>query len=95
MRDFSCLSIFGSKQYVFNEYPDFTFEEAAKPFNLPELRKKAKFIAILTTSGTGSEVTVSEGAIADACTSTNPREITLEEMKRLFEAVYYGTEVNC
>lgn len=32
-------------------------EEAAKPFNLPELRQKAKFIAISTTSGTGTEVT--------------------------------------
>ena len=43
--------------WLFYEYPDFTFEEAAKPFNLPELRQKAKFIAISTTSGTGSEVT--------------------------------------
>ena len=43
--------------WIFYEYPEFTFEEAAKPFNLPELRKKAKFIAILTTSGTATEVT--------------------------------------
>lgn len=43
--------------WIFYEYPDFTFEEAAKPFNLPELRQKARFIAIPTTSGTGSEVT--------------------------------------
>ena len=43
--------------WIFYENPDFTFEEAAKPFNLPELRKKAKFIAISTTSGTGTEVT--------------------------------------
>lgn len=43
--------------WLFYEYPDFTFEKAAKPFNLPELRQKAKFIAISTTSGTGSEVT--------------------------------------
>lgn len=43
--------------WIFYEYPEFTFEEAAKPFNLPELRKKAKFIAIPTTSGTATEVT--------------------------------------
>lgn len=43
--------------WIFYEYPEFTFEEAAKPFNLPELRQKATFIAIPTTSGTGSEVT--------------------------------------
>lgn len=43
--------------WIFYEYPSFTFEEAAKPFNLPTLRKKARFIAIPTTSGTGTEVT--------------------------------------
>ncbi|MBC2579109.1 iron-containing alcohol dehydrogenase [Clostridium sp. DJ247] len=43
--------------WIFYEHPEFTFEEAAKPFNLPELRQKARFIAIPTTSGTGSEVT--------------------------------------
>lgn len=43
--------------WIFYEYPEFTFEEAAKPFNLRELRQKAKFIAIPTTSGTGTEVT--------------------------------------
>ncbi len=43
--------------WVFYEHPDFTFEEAAKPFNLPKLRTKAHFIAISTTSGTATEVT--------------------------------------
>lgn len=43
--------------WIFYEYPEFTFEEAAIPFNLPELRIKAKYAAIPTTSGTGSEVT--------------------------------------
>jgi len=43
--------------WIFYENPSFTFEEAAKPFSLPTLRKKARFAAITTTSGTGTEVT--------------------------------------
>jgi len=43
--------------WIFYEHPNFTFEEAAKPFNLPEMRTKAKFIAVPTTSGTATEVT--------------------------------------
>ncbi len=43
--------------WIFYENPEFTFEEAAKPFNLPALRKKAYFVAVATTSGTGTEVT--------------------------------------
>ena len=50
--------------WIFYEHPELTFEEAAKPFTLPELRKKAIFIAIPTTSGTGTEVT-SFSVIAD------------------------------
>ena len=43
--------------WIFYEYPDFTFEEAIIPFNIPELRQKARFIAIPSTSGTATEVT--------------------------------------
>lgn len=39
------------------EYPDITFEEMCVPFGLPKLRKKAKFCAISSTSGTATEVT--------------------------------------
>ncbi|MDO5028905.1 MAG: iron-containing alcohol dehydrogenase [Bacillota bacterium] len=39
------------------EYPEITFEEMVVPFGLPELRKKAKFVAISSTSGTATEVT--------------------------------------
>lgn len=39
------------------EYPEITFEEMCKVFGLPELRRKARFVAISTTSGTGTEVT--------------------------------------
>jgi alcohol dehydrogenase class IV len=43
--------------WIFYEYPDFTFEKAVVPFGLPELRQKARFIAIPSTSGTATEVT--------------------------------------
>ena len=43
--------------WIFYEYPDFTFEKAIVPFGLPELRQKAKFVAIPSTSGTATEVT--------------------------------------
>ena len=39
------------------EYPDITFEDMCKVFGLLELRKKAHFCAISSTSGTATEVT--------------------------------------
>jgi alcohol dehydrogenase class IV len=39
------------------EYPEITFEEMCKVFGIPPLRKKAKFCAISSTSGTATEVT--------------------------------------
>ena len=39
------------------EYPEITFEEMCKVFGIPELRKKAHFCAITSTSGTATEVT--------------------------------------
>lgn len=43
--------------WVFYEYPNTSFEEIINPFSFPELRKKAKFLAIPSTSGTATEVT--------------------------------------
>lgn len=43
--------------WAFYEYPETTFEELCVPFNFPELRQKAKFCAIPSTSGTATEVT--------------------------------------
>ena len=37
--------------------PDITFEEMCKVFGIPALRKKAKFCAVSSTSGTATEVT--------------------------------------
>ena len=43
--------------WAFYEYPDVTFEQLITPFSFPELRQKAKFLAIPSTSGTATEVT--------------------------------------
>lgn len=43
--------------WAFYEYPDTTFEDLITPFNFPELRTKARFVAIPSTSGTATEVT--------------------------------------
>ncbi|MDO4490801.1 MAG: iron-containing alcohol dehydrogenase [Lachnospiraceae bacterium] len=43
--------------WVKYEYPDISFEDMCKVFGIPELRKKAHFCAISSTSGTATEVT--------------------------------------
>ncbi|MEA4919554.1 MAG: iron-containing alcohol dehydrogenase [Clostridiaceae bacterium] len=43
--------------WTFYEYPDVTFQQLITPFSFPELRTKAKFLAIPSTSGTATEVT--------------------------------------
>ena len=39
------------------EYPEMTFEEMCVIFGIPKLRKKARFCATPSTSGTATEVT--------------------------------------
>lgn len=43
--------------WIFYENPDLTFDDVKPPYSLPKLRKKAIFVAVGTTSGTGTEVT--------------------------------------
>ena len=45
------------RMWIKYEYPECTFEDMCKVFGLPELRKKAHFCAISSTSGTATEVT--------------------------------------
>lgn len=53
-----CSAIDAAKMmWVFYEHPDADFEAMTKPFTVPTLRNKAKFIAIPSTSGTGTETT--------------------------------------
>ncbi|NCD33345.1 MAG: iron-containing alcohol dehydrogenase [Spartobacteria bacterium] len=43
--------------WAFYEYPELKFEDIIEPGSMPELRKKARFAAIPSTSGTASEIT--------------------------------------
>ena len=43
--------------WVFYEHPEATFESLLQPFSFPALRKKARFAAIPSTSGSATEVT--------------------------------------
>lgn len=53
-----CSAIDAAKiMWVFYEFPDTDFDSLIKPFSVPVLRNKAKFIAIPSTSGTGTETT--------------------------------------
>lgn len=53
-----CSAIDAAKtMWIFYEHPETDFDSLIKPFNVPTLRNKAKFIAIPSTSGTGTETT--------------------------------------
>ncbi len=53
-----CSAIDAAKaMWVFYEHPDTQFEDIIPPFTIKPLRQKARFIAIPSTSGTGTEVT--------------------------------------
>ena len=43
--------------WIFYEHPEVSFNDVKDPFTVPELRTKAKFAAIPSTSGTATEVT--------------------------------------
>jgi len=53
-----CSAIDAAKaMWIYYEYPDTNFADIAKPFAVPALRQKARFVAIPSTSGTGTEMT--------------------------------------
>ncbi len=53
-----CSAIDAAKaMWIFYEHPDTKFEDIIPPFTIKPLRNKARFIAILSTSGTGTEAT--------------------------------------
>ena len=55
--------------WVFYEHPKAKFKEAIEFDGIPEMRKKARFLAIPSTSGTASEVT-SSAVISDYASQT-------------------------
>ncbi len=53
-----CSAIDAAKaMWAIYEHPELTFDQMIKIAGIPPLRKKAKFIAIPATSGTGTEIT--------------------------------------
>ena len=53
-----CSAIDAAKaMWIYYEYPDSKLEDLAVPFSVKTLRNKASFVAIASTSGTGTEVT--------------------------------------
>ena len=56
MRGAQAMAEFGP-DWIVDEYPECTFEDMCKVFGIPELRKKAHFCAVSSTSGTATEVT--------------------------------------
>jgi alcohol dehydrogenase len=53
-----CSAIDAAKaMWIFYEHPGVTVDEIIKPFNIKPLRQKARFVAVPSTSGTGTEVT--------------------------------------
>ncbi|MCI5146604.1 MAG: iron-containing alcohol dehydrogenase, partial [Candidatus Electrothrix sp. AR3] len=53
-----CSAIDAAKaMWSFYEHPETTLEEIIPPFSIKPLRNKAKFVAVPSTSGTGTEVT--------------------------------------
>jgi len=53
-----CSAIDAAKaMWVFYEHPETTLKEIIPPFTIKPLRRKARFVAVPSTSGTGTEVT--------------------------------------
>ncbi|WP_239043480.1 iron-containing alcohol dehydrogenase [Citrobacter freundii] len=53
-----CSAIDAAKaMWIFYENPDINFEDIIKPFTIPPLHNKSIFVAIPSTSGTGTEAT--------------------------------------
>lgn len=73
-----CSAIDAAKaMWVFYEYPETKFEDIIAPFSIKKLGEKAKFIAIPSTSGTGTEVTCAS-VITDRLTNVKHPLVSYE-----------------
>jgi len=68
-----------------------TIKNLSKAMNIPTTLKE---YGITEEDFNNNLNYVSENAIADACTGSNPRPITVDEMKKLFTCIYNGTKVD-
>ena len=62
--------------WVFYEMPDTKWEVVSVPFSLPPMRKKARYIAIPSTSGTGTEVGI--GAVITDRAASPPTKKSID-----------------
>lgn len=58
--------------WAFYEYPETTFEDLITPFSFPELRQKARFCAIPSTSGTAPRSPLSPSSPTTRRASSTP-----------------------
>lgn len=66
-------------------------EEFNRQLNIP---KTLKEFGVNEDEFKEKVATIAVNAVGDACTGSNPRQITPEQMEKLFVCTYYGTEVD-
>ncbi|WP_018085018.1 iron-containing alcohol dehydrogenase [Desulfurispora thermophila] len=67
----------GKAMWIFYEHPDVTWEQIFVPFTgVPKLRNKARYVAIPSTSGTATEVTLA-AVVTNRDVQPNVKEFTL------------------
>ena len=73
----------------------FDYVEKIDDFNVQmSIPKSLKEFGIIEDEFKEKIAKISELAVGDACTGSNPREIDPATMEKLFNCVYYGTEVD-
>ena len=64
-----------------------------------EMNKKLNIVSNLKDFGINEEEfnqkkrMIAERAVADACTGSNPRETSVDDMEKVLECIYYGKDV--